>query len=397
MGMLFPMMASSAISAGGSLLGGLLGGGGGQQQYQPQNWQIAMGILGPLLGAGVQQYQADQTNAATKKFVADQTGNWGEVAKGLGGYYNQTGNAGMNFLQQLWGGGQQNQMGMMNSLLYGTPYSPTGTPNANSLASAMSIPGTGVDVMGQSSPAYSALSGGVPSGASNLPQALQGYAGRYSSGMGMLEGMGTQSRKDINRQYDAKQSEAASNAVARGLAGTSVPGAMVAGLERERSGALGTLDESLRNDQLSWSSLLSGDFLNAQNAAYTNMQNYDTSMGANALNMFNQGVGQRIGSAMDITGQIAALQNLLIPQGPGQPNWGDVFGTVGNNMTSLYQPGVGSAGVNPYAAALPGIGSNFGNAFLLSQLFGGGGVPSGTAATANNMASSIMPSPFAFM
>lgn len=368
------MSIAALLGSAGLMSGGMLGSaalsGGGSSQYQPQNWQIASGFLGPILGALFQQFQANQTNAATKQFVTDQTANLGQYAGALGNYYNTTGNAGMGFLQNLWGAGQQDQMGQMNALLYGTPYTPAGQPNTGSLSSAMSIPGAGGDVINQNDPLYSALAGSVPSAASNLPEALRGYAGRYSSGMGLLEGMGTQARKDINKQYNEKQSQASANAVSRGLAGTSVPGAMVAQLEGERSDAIGTLEESLRGQKLNWSSLLSGDFLNAQSNAFTNMNNYNTSMGANALNMFNTGVGQRIGSAADIYGQFANLQNLLVPTGPSQPNWGDVFGTVGNNMTALYQPGVGSGAVNPYAAATSGVANNFGNAWMMSALLG---------------------------
>lgn len=90
---------------------------------------------------------------------------------------------------------------------------------------------------------------------------LNQYRSRYDRAMQNLEGAGTQQRADLNTQYDALGSRTGQDLVSRGLAGTTIAPSMQAGVERERAGARGRLDETLLNQRLQTDANLSADTL----------------------------------------------------------------------------------------------------------------------------------------
>lgn len=93
---------------------------------------------------------------------------------------------------------------------------------------------------------------------------------RQQEGMGILEGMGEQSRKNINRQFDAAQSRNLQEMQARGLGDSTLLSGARTATERERAGALGDLDESLRGQRFDAFSSLSGDVMNTRGANFAN-------------------------------------------------------------------------------------------------------------------------------
>jgi hypothetical protein len=90
---------------------------------------------------------------------------------------------------------------------------------------------------------------------------LSGYGSRFDRNMGTLEGMGESERSSINKRYDATLGANLQDAVSRGLTGTTVLPGMKALTERERTQALGDLDERLRRERIGLDTNLSGDTL----------------------------------------------------------------------------------------------------------------------------------------
>jgi hypothetical protein len=113
----------------------------------------------------------------------------------------------------------------------------------------------------------------------------QGYQQRYGRGMGYLEGMGNQQKKDLNSQYDNLQTQVAQQMQQRGLANTTVMPSMQAGVERERSDARGRLQEQLNRERLGWDAQLSGDVLANQQAGFANRFNLESSLAEKGFGM----------------------------------------------------------------------------------------------------------------
>jgi len=90
---------------------------------------------------------------------------------------------------------------------------------------------------------------------------LGGYQDRYQRNMDALRGMGAQEGRDINDQFNKRQSATRSDLVGRGLGNSSLLATTAAGNDRERTDALGRLDERLRQQQVSNDAQLSGDVL----------------------------------------------------------------------------------------------------------------------------------------
>lgn len=84
---------------------------------------------------------------------------------------------------------------------------------------------------------------------------------RYSDVMGILDTSGDQEKKDIQQQFNTYGSRALSNAVDRGLTGTTILPNLQVGVERERAGALGNLNTRLRDQKAGYASNLSADVL----------------------------------------------------------------------------------------------------------------------------------------
>jgi hypothetical protein len=94
------------------------------------------------------------------------------------------------------------------------------------------------------------------------------YQQRLEEAMRMLEGMGTQQRKDLAQRYRAAESVGMQDLVSRGLTGTTILPTMRMGYQREHENALGRLNESLRGQRLGVYGQLSGDLAGAMQSDY---------------------------------------------------------------------------------------------------------------------------------
>lgn len=106
---------------------------------------------------------------------------------------------------------------------------------------------------------------------------LRQYQQRYTRSMEMLDGAGAQQTKDIDAQFQGLASRTGQDMVSRGLAGTTVGPSMQAGVERERAGAQGRLQESLTNQRLQTDANLTQDqlgFMERRTDAYPDANMY---------------------------------------------------------------------------------------------------------------------------
>jgi len=131
-----------------------------------------------------------------------------------------------------------------------------------------------------------------------MGQDVSGYQQRYNTAMQMLEGMGEQERRDIMRQYDTLARQNAQQLVSRGLGSTILMAGSKTATERERRGALGRLDERLRQQRLGTHAALSGDTLAAQGRW--------TSALANLANTLR---GETVGTHLGLTGEQQQLRH----------------------------------------------------------------------------------------
>lgn len=88
-----------------------------------------------------------------------------------------------------------------------------------------------------------------------------GYQTRLSDALSTLTGMGQQAQSDIERSYGDLATKQRQRLRQRGLANTSTMGSAELGVEREKQGAMGRLNETLRGQQLGYQTQLSGDLL----------------------------------------------------------------------------------------------------------------------------------------
>ena len=93
---------------------------------------------------------------------------------------------------------------------------------------------------------------------------LNGYEARYQRGLSNLEGLGTQEKNDILRQYGELGAANQQDMTTRGLTGTTIMPTMRQGIMREQQAALSRVNERLQNQRLAVDSGLSGDALSAQ-------------------------------------------------------------------------------------------------------------------------------------
>jgi len=78
------------------------------------------------------------------------------------------------------------------------------------------------------------------------------YEAQYTEGLGAIEGMGASETENINRQFEGASSKATSGLMASGFAGSTVLPTVQAGIEREKSSALGGLNDRLLRTRLDW-------------------------------------------------------------------------------------------------------------------------------------------------
>lgn len=151
----------------------------------------------------------------------------------------------------------------------------------------------------------------------------RGYDQRYQRNMNYLEGAGAQERKDINRQFDDRQRSMAADLSERGLGGTTVLPSLTSGVERNRSDAIGGLEERLRQQRLSTDANLSGDALSARERLGTGFSQFRYGTGQDQLGFdkglqaggiaMRQGLGQ-YGIEGDLSNRYRASQNRLNAQ-----------------------------------------------------------------------------------
>jgi hypothetical protein len=98
---------------------------------------------------------------------------------------------------------------------------------------------------------------------------VKGFDARYQRGLANLEGAGRQARNDIDRDYQALQGKTQQDMYSRGLQNSTVAQGQRQAVERERQGAIGRLNEQLRQERAATDASLSGDTLNAQSAGNT--------------------------------------------------------------------------------------------------------------------------------
>lgn len=95
------------------------------------------------------------------------------------------------------------------------------------------------------------------------------YQARLDAAMGMLEGAGTQQRKDLAMRYRAAESGGMQDVVSRGLTGGGVIGSsMRRGYRRDHENQLGRLNESLQRERLGVYGQFSGDLAAAQQSNF---------------------------------------------------------------------------------------------------------------------------------
>lgn len=102
-----------------------------------------------------------------------------------------------------------------------------------------------------------------------------------------LEGAGAQERADINTSFAGQQSANRANIVNTGMTGTTVGAGTGAGIERQRSDALGALEERIRQQRLNTDITLSNNIASARER-----------MGQNYFNILDQNIGRNFSMNM---------------------------------------------------------------------------------------------------
>ena len=131
---------------------------------------------------------------------------------------------------------------------------------------------------------------------------LSQYAQRYQRGMTNLQGMGDQAIADVNADYQGLSSRTGQSMVDRGLTGTTIAPSMQAGIERERQGAVGRVNESVRSQRLQTDASLSADklaFMERRTDAYPDpnfylrLQEMQTSPAPQGSTLYGRALSQR--------------------------------------------------------------------------------------------------------
>lgn len=166
------------------------------------------------------------------------------------------------------------------------------------------------------------------------------YGDRYDRNMGYVEGMGTQERADINTQWNNERSAVGQDMVSRGLTGTTIKPSMEMGVERQRTAALGRLNDRLLQQKLYADMQLSGDklgFMERREDEYPDpnllaqlAQNYGQS-GASTASAWNG-----VPIYADMYGNYSNSPMYQVPQGA----WGGVM----SQYMGAGQGGGGSSG-----------------------------------------------------
>lgn len=104
---------------------------------------------------------------------------------------------------------------------------------------------------------------------------------RYNQLLGLNSAAGDQATQDINRQYSNLQAQQGQSLASRGLAGTTILPTVQAGVERNRSAALASEQERLRQERMG--------IIERRNDTYPELSYYGAMMqalGAGGANLF---------------------------------------------------------------------------------------------------------------
>ena len=199
-----------------------------------------------------------------------------------------------------------------------------------------------------------------------------------------LEGLGTQARKDIERRYGDVSTQRQQALSARGFGGSTVGAAVEAGVQREKGGELGRLEEGLRRENIGLTSQLTGPALGAQMGLSQQALGARERLWGGELGMQQQMMGNQLNLMTGLTGdQLMAHQSLFGGQmGMYAGLSGDYLNTVGNvnigypsqtNIALGGTIGAGSVPVPDYGGGFSGGGAAIGGGagFLGGMLVGG--------------------------
>ena len=214
-------------------------------------------------------------------------------------------------------------------------------------------------------------------------QRQQTYQARYDRAMGELDKVGDQARKDLSTQFKQAEASAEQGLASRGLLGTTMGGALTSGFARDKSTALGQLNESLARERIGWDAALSGDTLNALERG---IGMYSNTMG-NEANFRNQWQNQYLNT---ILGQMTS--------GPSPVNWGDVMYNSGLNRMTAGQANAMAQGSGNSSIIGSGIqGASTLGGMILGGVIGnlpgvmiGGGIGSAVGGAGNAATQQIM-------
>jgi len=191
---------------------------------------------------------------------------------------------------------------------------------------------------------------------------LGGYEKRYSGAMGLLEGLGTQQRADLNQQFTEQGAQQKSYLAARGLSGTTLVPTMQQGLLSQQQDAMTRLNEALKRERLGYQTGLSADTLQFkerrtdeypdlnQMIQLSQMQGQSGGGGGGGgLGIFNASMRNSIGAARGYSGQSGSKKNGVATYYPGAgmaqaPRYAAPAATPAASATSTLSP------YGPYAS-----------------------------------------------
>jgi hypothetical protein len=93
-------------------------------------------------------------------------------------------------------------------------------------------------------------------------QGLDFLEQRLGNIMGQLEGLGDEEKREVRESFEALQGKLEQRSIGSGLTGTTVRGAQMAGLTREKERALGTARERIMKQKLGYEAILTSDIVN---------------------------------------------------------------------------------------------------------------------------------------
>lgn len=178
---------------------------------------------------------------------------------------------------------------------------------------------------------------------------LAGGQDRYERNMNRIAGMGGQERKDINDSYDDQEAARRQSLIGRGLGNSTIVDTMQMGNERERTDALGRLEERLRREQVDTDAALSGDVLGIMERRSDTYPDYNQ-LAQLAQGLGAAGVGQPGGAG---SGGAVGFMPARVPVNMGfQMPMGGGFGGGGGGGGGGGKPNIGQQNVAQRVAAI---------------------------------------------